>query len=129
MPARSPTRSRQRVIEHDGMLWKPREGSTTTAEEFIAARTLVIGLNNDASWSPWARDERFDDLEHAVEVMSQWGRAEPGHRHLTLKQWEPRQARLQRAREKQRARNEARRERDKARYDEERATSRLSLSR
>ena len=52
--------------------------------------------------------------------MGQWQRAEPGHRHLSLKQWEAQQARRERKREQQRAKDEARRERDKARYDEQR---------
>ena len=108
------------VIEHDGMLWKPRRGATASAEEFIAARTLFIELNHDAMWNPWIRDEREADIDAAAEIMGQWQRAEPGHRHLSLKQWEAQQARRERKREQQRAKDEARRERDKARYDEQR---------
>ena len=115
------------VIEHDGMLWKPRGGATASAEEFIAARTLFIELNNEAVWNPWIRDERVADIDQAVEVMGQWQRAEPGHRHLSLKQWEAQQARRERKREQQRAKDDARRERDKAGFDEERATARLRL--
>jgi hypothetical protein len=100
------------VIEVDGMLWKPRPGATASAEQFVAARTLFIELNNDARWNPWVRDERATDIDAAVEVMGQWQRAEPGHRHLSLKQWEAR---------------EARRERDKERYDEGRSRARLRL--
>lgn len=37
------------IIEHDGMLWKPRRGATASAEEFIAARALFIDLNNDGN--------------------------------------------------------------------------------
>ena len=47
--------------------------------------------------------------------------------HLSLKQWEAKQARRERKREKQRAKDEARRERDKERYDEQRSTARLRL--
>lgn len=115
------------VIEHDGVLWKPRPGATASAEEFIAARTLFIEFNNDASWNPWLRDERAADIDEAAEVMRQWKRAEPGHRHLSLKQWEARQARHERQLEKQRAKDAARRDHDKARYDEHRATARLRL--
>jgi hypothetical protein len=115
------------VIEHDGMLWKPRPGATASAEEFIAARMLFIELNNDAVWNPWIRDERAADIDQAVEVMGKWQRAEPGHRHLSLKQREAQQARRERKREQQRAKDNARRERDKARFDEERATARLRL--
>jgi hypothetical protein len=115
------------VIDHDGMLWKPRRGATASAEEFIAARTLFIQLNNDAVWNPWLRDERAADIDEAAEVMSQWQRAEPGHRQLSLKQWEARQARRERQREQQRAKDETRRDHDKARYDEQRSTARLRL--
>ena len=115
------------VIEHDGMLWKPRRGATASADDFIAARTLFIELNHDAVWNPWIRDEREADIDGAAEVMSLWQRAEPGHRHLSLKRWEAQQARRDRQREKQRTKDEARRERDKARYDEQRSTARLRL--
>jgi hypothetical protein len=116
------------AIEHDGMLWKPRRGATASAEEFLRARTLFIELNHDAMWNPWIRDERAADIDTAAEVMGQWQRAEPGHRQLSLKQWEAQQARRERNREQQRVADEARRERDKARYDEERCTARLRLS-
>ncbi|WP_183097395.1 hypothetical protein [Nocardioides pelophilus] len=115
------------VIEHDGMLWKPRRGTTVSADEFIAARTLFVELNHDAVWNPWVRDEREADLDRAAEIMSQWQRAEPGHRHLSLKQWEAQQTRRDRQREKQRATEDARRQRDKERYDEQRSTARLRL--
>lgn len=109
------------------MLWKPRRGASASAEEFIAARTLFVELHHDAMWNPWIRDEHAADIDAAVEVMGQWQRAEPGHRHMSLKQWEAQQARRERRREQQRAKDEARRERDKARYDEQRSTARLRL--
>lgn len=115
------------VIEHDGMLWKPRTGATATAQEFIAARTLFIELHHDATWNPWIRDERAVDIDRAAEVMGQWQRAEPGHRHMSIKQWEAQQARRERKREEQRAKDETRREGDKVRYDEERSSARLRL--
>ena len=87
------------VIEHDGKLWKPQRGATASAAEFIAARTLFIELNHDAAWNPWIRDERKADIDEAAEIMGQWQRAEPGHRHLSRKQWEAQQARRDRARE------------------------------
>jgi hypothetical protein len=115
------------VIEHDGMLWKPRRGATASADDFIAARTLFIELNHDAVWNPWIRDEREADIDGAAEVMCLWQRAEPGHRHLSLQRWEAQQARRDREREKQRTKDEARRERDRGRYDEQRSTARLRL--
>lgn len=115
------------VIEHDGMLWKACEGSTTSAEEFIAARTLFITLNEDSSWNPWVWEERRADFDRACEVMETWERAEPGHRRLTMKQWEAQQARREKARAAERQRDADRQERDKARYDEQRETDRLRL--
>lgn len=109
------------------MLWKPRRAATASAEEFIAARTLFIELNQDAVWNPWIRDERETEVDEAAQIMSQWKRAEPGHRYLSLRQWGARQARRERQREQQRVKDEARRERDKARYDEPRSTARLRL--
>lgn len=57
------------VIEHDGMLWTPRRGSTVSAERFIAARTSFIELNDDAAWNPWICDERKEDIGGAVDLM------------------------------------------------------------
>jgi hypothetical protein len=88
---------------------------------------LFIGLHNEAMWNPWIRDERAADIDAAAEVMGQWQRAEPGHRHMSLKQWEAQQARRERKREQQRVQDQARRERDKALYDEGRSTARLHL--
>lgn len=114
------------VIEHDGMLWKPRS-LTASAEEFIAARTLFAELNKDARWNPWIRDERKPDIDRAIEIMSQWQRAERGHRHLTLKQWEAQQTQCERQQEQQRAEDDVRRGRDQGRYDADRAVARLHL--
>lgn len=58
------------VIQHDGMLWKPRGGATASAEEFIAARTLFVELNNDAMWNSWIRDGREADVDQSVEIMN-----------------------------------------------------------
>lgn len=114
-----------RTVASSG-IWKPRRGATASAEEFITARTLFIELNHDAVWNPWVCDELAADIDEATEVMSQWQRAEPGHRHLSLKQWETQRARRERERD-QRARDEARRDHYKARYDELRSTARLRL--
>lgn len=115
------------VIEHDGMLWKPRRGSTTTAEEFIAARTLFMDLNEDAMWNAWVRDERSEDIDRAAEVMGTWQRAEPGHRHLTLKQWEAQQKRREGARAREREKQDKLRESRKPSYDTEKSEARLAL--
>ncbi len=90
------------VIEHDGMLWRPKRGATATAEEFIAARTLFIELHRESRWNPWVLDDRKAELEHVIQVMDQWRRAEPGDRMLTEKQLEARLAKTERERERER---------------------------
>jgi hypothetical protein len=115
------------TIEHDGMSWKPRRGSTATSEEFIAARSLWIDLHADARWNPWVLDDRASDLDRAGDVIDQWARAEPNFRRLTLKQWDVRMARWNREFSAERNRVEERRERDRARYDPEREAARLAL--
>jgi hypothetical protein len=115
------------VIEHDGKLWGPRRGATATAEEFVAARTTFIELDNDARWNPWVLDDRAEEHDHLVGVMGQWTRAEPGHRTMTIKQWEARQARLERERAKDREAVDRRREQNKVRYDADRSHARLSF--
>lgn len=39
------------TIERDGMLWKPKRGSTATAEEFFAARARFAEVHADARWN------------------------------------------------------------------------------
>lgn len=115
------------MIEHDNMLWKPEPDATASAEQFIAARALFIEISEDSSWNPWVRDERSGELEAAMAVMAQWTRAEPGHRMMTMKQWDARQARREKASARQRERDKERRERDKERHNPERAAARLAL--
>ena len=74
------------VIEHDGKLWKPKPGATATAEEFVAARTLMVEIHRDARWNPWVSDDRAAELEAAMETFEQWTRAEPGFRPKTERQ-------------------------------------------
>ncbi|WP_433229201.1 hypothetical protein [Actinomadura formosensis] len=115
------------VIEIDGMLWKPKPGATATAEEFIAARTLFGEINRDGRWNPWILDERQAELDEAIALMDQWTRAEPGHRHLTLKQLEARWEREDRKLERERAAAVKQRKERKQHYDPHRAHARLSL--
>src|SRR5258707_5227337 len=90
------------VVEHDGMLWKPKRGATATFEEFVAARALFVSLHRDNRWNPWVLEDRGVEYEHALQVMDQWRRAEPGFRALTAKQVEARMAKQDLARERQR---------------------------
>jgi hypothetical protein len=115
------------VIEHDGMLWKPRQGATATAEEFVAARSLFMDVHREGRWNPWVLEDRAAEREHAMHVMDQWRRAEPGHRMLTTRQLEARWARHDRRREQARAKRQEEREARKAHFDQERANARLAL--
>lgn len=115
------------VLRHDGMLWKPRPGTTSTAEEFIAARAAFQAIAADSRWNPWAREDRADEWGRALQLMSEWQRAEPDHRQLTEAEIE---AQWQQDDEKLRHELDAMRrrfERDRGHYDADRAVSRLRL--
>lgn len=115
------------VIEHEGMLWKPKPCATSSADEFIAARTLFLELHHDSLWNPWVLDDRAEELERAQQIMGEWKRGEPGHRTITTKQWEARIARQDREAKARQSADEARQARDRERYDPEREHARLSL--
>jgi len=115
------------VIEHEGMLWKPKRGATASFEEFGAARETFKEITTDSRWNPWVREDRQDEYDRALEVMDQWRRAELGHRMLTTKQIETRWARQDRQRQEARTKLKHQREARKAHYDEQRAEARLSL--
>jgi hypothetical protein len=127
MPTTATKTPPEGVIEHDGMLWRPRRGATTSAEEFITARTVFIAITQDSRWNPWVRDDRQAEYKRAIGVMDQWRRAEPGHRMLTDRQLEARWARQDKQRERARAKLLKEREARKADYDEERVNARLAL--
>jgi hypothetical protein len=127
MPTTTTTTPPEGVIEHDGMLWKPRRGATPCADEFIAARTVFKEITQDSRWNPWIRDDRAADYEHAIMVMDQWRRAEPGHRTLSTRQLEARWAKQDMQRERALAERKKERAARKVFYDEERAAARLAL--
>lgn len=115
------------VFEHNGMLWKPKRGCTTTADEFIAAQAVFSEIIHDGRWNPWVRDDRQAEYDHAIEVMDQWRRAEPGHRMLTTRQLEARWAKQDRERDRALAELKKTRESRKTKFNEERATARVAL--
>ncbi|MEV1005527.1 hypothetical protein [Nonomuraea sp. NPDC050202] len=106
------------VIEHDGLLWKPKEGATSSVEEFLAARALCIELHDDADWNPWVLNDRAKDLERAQQIMGEWTRAEPGHRPMTKKQIDAMMARQDREFKARQAADRERCDRDRLRYDQ-----------
>jgi hypothetical protein len=115
------------VIEHEGMLWRPKQGASSSPQEFLAARALFIELHQDSGWNPWVLEDRTDDLERAQTVMTEWTRAEPGHRTMTKKQLDEKMARWDRDFKLRQAAIDERREKDKGRFDAETAHARLSL--
>ncbi|MDT0263421.1 hypothetical protein [Jatrophihabitans lederbergiae] len=115
------------AVEHDGLLWAPKSGATASAEEFIAARTRIVELQQRSQWNPWVMDDHEAEWDAAVEVFEQWTRAEPGFRTKTSRQVDAWMARLDREFEAKRKREDREYERNKMRYDPEREASRLAL--
>lgn len=115
------------VIEHDGMLWKPKPGAKTTAEEFIDARTTMIAIHEDSVWNPWVRDDRADELEQAQRKFGEWTRAEPDFKQMTLAQWKARERRLDSKLKKQHEEEDRARVERRAQYDPAREADRLAL--
>jgi hypothetical protein len=121
------SRVKEQLVEHDGMLWKPKPGATTTAQEFIHARTTMIAIHKDSVWNPWVREDRADELEHAQRQFGDWTRAEPDFRPMTLAQWKARERRLDAKSKKQHEEEERARSERRALYDREREADRLAL--
>ncbi len=120
-------REKEPVIEHDGMMWKPTSGATTTAQEFVDARTTMIAIHKDSIWNPWVREDRADELEEAEQKFSEWTRAEPGFKPLTLAQWRARERRDAAKAKKGHEEEERAREDRRAQYDPAREAERLAL--
>lgn len=120
-------RQRNRIQTDDGLLWKRRRGATSTAEEFVEARTRFVQIHEESFWSPWVLEERAAALEHAQSVMRQWSRAEPGFRQMTMEEVREDWAREDAEQAAQRAEAEQGRQLRQAQYDPERERLRLSL--
>ena len=65
-------------VELEGKVWEPVPGATVTAEEFIAARSLIHEVHEQASWSSWVLQNRAQEYDAAWETCSQWKLTEPG---------------------------------------------------
>lgn len=115
------------VLQHEGLLWRPRPGATSTAEEFLAARARFLELRQESHWNPWVLEDHAAEMERAMAVMEQWGRAEPGHRYLTDKEIEARFADMDREREARAAAVKRRQKQDRERHDRDREAARLAL--
>jgi hypothetical protein len=51
------------VVELDGLLWKPKPGATASSEEFRRARSVILEIHSDATWSPWVEEDRAQEYE------------------------------------------------------------------
>lgn len=118
-------------VELEGKVWEPVPGVTATAEEFIAARSLIHEVHQQASWSPWVLLDPAPEYEAAWETCGQWKSTEPGPPPKTL---EEREAELEQRladADAQFLAKEAQAEKDRAeraeRYDPDRAQARLAL--
>lgn len=115
------------VLRHEGRMWKPEPGASSTAEEFLEARERFIRLHKDAAWNPWVIDDHAAELDRAEAVMEQWTRAEPGFTYTTIEDLEQRWAREDEQRAARLAEEDRQRQQRRALYDAGRETARLAL--
>jgi hypothetical protein len=57
------------AIEVDGKRWVPVPDSTATAEEFIAALSLLHEIHQQSRWSPWAMQDRAGEYNAALKGL------------------------------------------------------------
>lgn len=115
------------VIEVEGMLWRPRPGASVSAEEFRAARELMLAIHQDARWNPWVERDRADELEQAMAAFDQWVRAEPDHRPMTSAEVKDMLAGWEADWKREWTEACAAREERKTRFDPDRFEARLAL--
>jgi hypothetical protein len=118
-------------VELDGKAWKPVPGATATAEEFIAARSLLHEVHQQATWSPWLLLEPSAEYEAAWKVCGQWTSVEPGPPPKTLEEYEADLERRLADADAQLLAKEAQAEKDRAErakhYNPDRDQARLAL--
>jgi hypothetical protein len=121
------------VIELDGELWEPVPGATVTAEEFVAARSLIQEIHRSLWWNPWWMTERRAEYDAAWETCEQWTRRDPDPDPpgKSVEEYEAELEQKLAEAEAQAAAEEKQAERDRAkraaRYDPQRAQARLAL--
>lgn len=121
------TATHEQVYSHDGTLWKPRPGATSTFEEFLHAQTRWLEIWQETDWNPWREEELSPGLARAEQVQAEWTRAEPDFRPLTKRQIGARMAAITRKVRAERAADEIRWEQDKSHYNPEREQARWAL--
>lgn len=120
------------TVDFDGKIWKPIPGGTATAEEFIAAYSLIREIHRLLLWSPWVMQDRAKEYDAAWKTCEQWTSTEPGP--SAGKTVEEHMAEVEQRLAEADARflaEEAQAEKDRAeratRYDSERAEARLAM--
>jgi hypothetical protein len=119
------------TVELDGKRWEPVPGATATAEEFVAAWSLIREIHRLSLWSPWVMQDRAEEYNAAWKTCEQWTSTEPGPPHKTVEEYE---ADLEQRLAEADARflaEEAQAEKDRVerapRYDPKRAEARLAM--
>jgi len=115
------------VHEHEGLLWKPLPGATSTFEELIAARVRMMEIFKETNWSPWLKEERQPDLDAAMAIFDEWTRAEPDFRQMTDAEVDQWMADMDAEFDARRAADETRFAEAREHYDPEREAARLAV--
>ena len=119
------------TIELDGKHWTPVPGATVTAEEFIAARSLLHEIHQQCLWSPWVMQDRAREYDAALKSCGQWTSTDPASPRKTLEEYEAEVGQRLAEADARFLAGEARAEQDRAerakRYDPERDQARLAL--
>ena len=115
----------------DGKRWVSVPDSTATAEEFIAALSLLREIRQQIRWSPWVMQDCAGEYDAALKVCGQWTCTEPEPPGKTLEEYK---AELDQRMAEADARflaAEAQAEKDRAErlkhYDHDRAQVRLAM--
>ncbi|WP_188741645.1 hypothetical protein [Agromyces bauzanensis] len=117
----------EQIHEHEGILWKPKPGATSSFEEFLHARVQWLEIWHETDWNPWREEELAPQLARAEHVTDEWERAERDFRPLSKRQIGARMGAIKRKVGAEREADEARWERDKTRYDADREKARFAL--
>jgi hypothetical protein len=112
-------------FEHEGQLWRPTPGATTTFTQFLQARAAFSDIMD--LWNLWQRDQREDELAATTAVFDQWERAEPDFRPWTDQDTAAWERDFDQRRQQERERDERDRLTRVPLHDPERDRARLAL--
>jgi hypothetical protein len=75
-------------IDLDGNRWEPVRGATAPAREFIAARSLIDQIHQQARWDPWVLQDRASEYDAAPHNCGQWASTDPAPPGKTDEEYE-----------------------------------------